>query len=320
MAVNCGHTGQPADRIQAVGLELVKIILFTLPYVITSSATNLEDRVTQVLEMTDIVASTPHTQETLVDPYPTDDVEQKPMACVNVLSILQKQLQNEASNGWPLSCIPRVYKPDVAIVDDETNGDADPKTAQKHAFPSIVVPEKVNPGPRALFPELYFSLFADQEVESVPPTSDIASSLIRDAVVDTINILDYNRNVAAKFLIELDCYWAPDTFVKRSTAFDKLKDIPEGKPRWKPEDVVVDAVFSQIMQLPKPERKLVYYHSLITEACKFAPAAIAPSLGRAIRFLFKGAETMDMELVYRYMDWFAHHLSNFDFRWKWTEW
>lgn len=29
---------------------------------------------------------------------------------------------------------------------------------------------------------------------------------------------------------------------------------------------------------------------------------------------------MDLELVYRFMDWFSHHLSNFGFTWKWIEW
>lgn len=274
----------------------------------------------ELLEKTDIVANAPHVLENLVDPYPTEDAEQKPMPCLSILATLQKQLQNEAANGWPLSCIPRVFRADTTKIEDGQNGDSETTGSQQHTFPSINVPENINPGPKTLFPGIYFSLFADQDVESVPPTSNIASSIIRDSIVDTVNLLDYNRNVAARFLIELDCYWAPGTFVKRSTAFDKLKDVPEGRSTWKPEDMVVDAVFSQIMQLPKPECKLVYYHSLITEACKLAPAAIAPSLGRAIRFLFRNIQIMDLELVYRYMDWFAHHLSNFDFRWKWTEW
>jgi nuclear cap-binding protein subunit 1 len=29
---------------------------------------------------------------------------------------------------------------------------------------------------------------------------------------------------------------------------------------------------------------------------------------------------MDLELSYRFLDWFTHHLSNFEFRWRWTEW
>lgn len=29
---------------------------------------------------------------------------------------------------------------------------------------------------------------------------------------------------------------------------------------------------------------------------------------------------MDTELIYRFIDWFSHHLSNFGFTWKWAEW
>jgi nuclear cap-binding protein subunit 1 len=108
--------------------------------------------------------------------------------------------------------------------------------------------------------------------------------------------------------------------VKRATPFDRLRDIEGDRSTWKPEDVAVDAVFSQLFQLPFPEHKLVYYHSVLTEACKIAPAAIAPSLGRAIRYLYRSVDSMDLELSYRFMDWFAHHLSNFGFTWKWTEW
>lgn len=231
--------------------------------------------------------------------------------------MLQQQLQAEAAAGWKLSCIPRLFHHTPGSDADGADSTATPS---KHPFPPIVVPTTVNPGPGPLFPEIYFSLFADQDVESVPPTSDVAASLLRDAITDTINILDFNRNATAKFLTDVDCYWADGTFVKRATAFDKLRDVPPGRSTWKPEDVVIDAVFSQIFQLPTPEHKLVYYHSVITESCKIAPAAVAPSLGRAIRFLFRNIDVMDMELAYRYMDWFSHHLSNFEFRWKWTEW
>ena len=118
----------------------------------------------------------------------------------------------------------------------------------------------------------------------------------------------------------MDCYWSADTFVKRATPFDRLKDVQNGTSTWKTEDLAVDAIFSQLLKLPNAGHKLVYYHSMITETCKIAPAAIAPSLGRAIRFLYRNLNVMDQELTYRFMDWFSHHLSNFDFRWKWVEW
>ena len=279
-----------------------------------SSATGFEEQALALLEKTDIIASTPHALEALVDPYPGNE-EMNVHDPQSMLGLLQKQLQKEADHAWVLSCIPRPWK-----VSASDNGVDPLKSAPKHAIPSIDVPSPAAPGIRPRLPEIYFSAYTDQEIETVPPVSDVASSILRDSIVDTINILDYNRNATAKFLIELDCYFASETFVKRATPFDKLREVAGERSTWKPEDVAVDAVFSQLFQLPLPEHKLVYYHSVLTEACKIAPAAIAPSLGRAIRFLYKSIDAMDMELEYRFMDWFSHHLSNFGFTWKWTEW
>lgn len=301
--------------LQVLGIEFVKIILLTIPYLMISGVTGLEQRVAELLEKTDIVASAPHPLDSLVDPFTTDDQEERPMACPSVLSILQKQLQSEAGNGWQLSFMPRI------LVDLAAKAAAEESAAPaKFDFPNVVLPEKLNPGERTLFPEVYFSIFADQDIESVAPTSHLASSVIRDVMVDTMNLLEYNRIEVAKFLISVDSFFAPKTFVKRATAYDKLKTIPEGESTWKPEDMLIDAAFSQIMQLPEPEHRFVYYHSVIFAATQQSPSAIAPSLGRAIRYLYRNLRVLDMELGYRYMDWFSHHVSNFDFRWKWTEW
>jgi nuclear cap-binding protein subunit 1 len=279
-----------------------------------SSATGFEEHALALLDKTDIIASTPHAIEALVDPYPGNGEESfhEPQS---VIGLLQKQLQTEAGQSWQLACIPRAWK-----VAKAEGPEAAPTDGPKHALPPIEVPSPVSPGTRSKFPEIYFSVYADQDIETVPSTSSVASSIVRDSLVDTINILDFNRNATAKFLIDLDCYFSPNTFVKRATPFDKLRDIDGDRSTWKPEDVAVDAVFSQLLLLPAPEHKLVYYHSVLTEACKIAPAAIAPSLGRAIRYLYKNVDYMDLELEYRFMDWFAHHLSNFGFTWKWTEW
>jgi len=299
---------------QTIGPELVKIILFTIPYIMSSSATDAHEKASSMVDNAEIISGEPHVLQSLVDPYPGNGKEAADVP-TGVLNLLQKQLQHEASSGWTLACLPRAWK---VVLEP---GAEDPLAiAPKHSLPAIVIPDIVNAGPRPLFPELYFSVYADQELETVPPTSNIASCLLRDALVDTINILDYNRNATARFLIDIDCYFAPGTFVKRATPFDRLRDVEGDRSTWKPEDVAVDAVFSQLFQLPSPEHKLVYYHSVLTEACKIAPAAIAPSLGRAIRWLYRSVDSMDLELSYRFMDWFSHHLSNFGFTWKWTEW
>ena len=276
-----------------------------------SSATGLEEQASALLEKTDIIASTPHALEALVDPYPGNE-EINSHEPESIISILQRQLQTESGQGWTLACIPRPWKTDGMVSTLEG--------ALKHAVPEIKIPSPVSSGSQTRLPEIYFSTYADLDIETVPSTENIASSVLRDSLIDTINILNFNRNATAKFLVDVDCYFAPGTFVKRATPFDKLREVAGERSTWKPEDVAVDAVFSQLFQLPDPEHKLVYYHSVLTEACKIAPAAVAPSLGRAIRFLYRHIDAMDLELEYRFMDWFAHHLSNFGFTWKWTEW
>jgi nuclear cap-binding protein subunit 1 len=295
---------------------LVKIILLTIPYILAASPEESQQKAAALMDKTEVIAGEPHVMQSLIDPYVSDENEETPSSSMSVIGVLQKQLQAEAANGWKLACLPRPWKMPM----EEVEATERLENAPKHSLPPIKVPETVLAGPRPLFPEVFFSVFTNQEIESTPPDTDIAASLIRDGLSDTINALDFNRNVTAKFLIDLDCFFAEGTFVKRATPFDRLKDVEPGKSTWKPEDVAVDTVFSQIFQLPAPEHKVVYYHSVLTEACKLAPAAIAPSLGRAIRYLYRATSRMDLELNHRFIDWFSHHLSNFGFTWKWTEW
>ncbi|KAI0598014.1 MIF4G like-domain-containing protein [Biscogniauxia sp. FL1348] len=308
---------QTASSDDTIGTELVKIILLTIPYIMAAAPVEQwQQKAAELMDKTDVIASEPHALQVLIDPYHATEGTESPTANMSLIGLLQKQLQTEAANGWELSCLPRPWQMPLEEIEQQEKLD----NAKKHTLPSISIPEKVLAGPRPLFPEVYFSVYVNQDIESVPPVSSIASSVIRDALLDAINIMDFNRNVTARFLIDVDCYFAPGTFIKRATPFDRLRDIEGGRSTWKPEDVAVDAVFSQLFQLPTPEHKLVYYHSVLTEACKIAPAAIAPSLGRAIRYSYQNTYRLDLELCYRFLDWFTHHLSNFGFMWKWTEW
>ncbi|KAJ5902477.1 hypothetical protein N7495_003005 [Penicillium taxi] len=308
---------QTASSEDLIGMELVKVILFVIPYVMSSPASGFEVQASALLEKTGIIASTPHALVELVKSFNPN--EESSETEPNVISLMQTQLQGEANQGWALKCLPRPWK-GVQEIEKVEDGLKLFEPVNKIPFPQINIPSPVPNGPRTLFPEVYLSVYADQEIDTVPSTSDIASSLLRDALVDTINLLDFNRVAVAKYLIDVDCYFTPYTFVKRATPFDRMRDLVKEGQAWKSEDVAVDAVLSLLYQLPAPAHKLVYYHALLTECCKIAPAAIAPSLGRAIRFLYNNLETMDLELSSRFLDWFAHHLSNFGFTWKWSEW
>lgn len=294
-------------------MELVKIILYTVAYTMSSSAVGFDEEATQLLGKTEILVSERHALVAMVDPFDPTSQRDRPEA-QSALALFQQLLQQESQRGWEFACLPKPWKSAP-----ETEDEVPLASAQKHAFPSIVVPATMPSGRNPIYPEVYFSVYQGQDLETVPPETDITAFLVRDTLTDTINALDFNRNASAKFLIELDCYFALNTFVKRGTPFDKLRSLGLDKT-WKPEDVAVEAAFSQLFQLPAPEHKLVYYHSVLTEACKIAPAAIAPSLGRAIRYMYRNVDRLDLEIVQRFLDWFAHHLSNFGFTWKWTEW
>ncbi|BFZ55104.1 Nuclear cap-binding protein subunit 1 [Savitreella phatthalungensis] len=165
--------------------------------------------------------------------------------------------------------------------------------------------------------QAWLSVFQDQRIESVPSVHETAASVLRDLVGDILRATVLNRHEAARFLIDLECYLEPGSFVLRGTPLDKID--PTG-PSLKAEDVVVDAIFGCLLRLPEPVHKCVYYHSVLTELCKIVPQAIAPTFGRVIRFLYSSLETLDPELTVRFGHWFTHHLSNFGFNWKWQDW
>jgi nuclear cap-binding protein subunit 1 len=225
---------------------------------------------------------------------------------LNIGAHLNSETEDEFSG---LRCLPTPWE-DV------------PESGNAHPLPDLVLPNEFPVEKEKLYPDMYFSVFADQPIETVPPPADLASTLFRDTIVDTINILDCNRLSVSRLLIEVDCFFNPKAFIKRATPYDRVADVADADDAstWKPEDVAVDAIFSQLFRLPTPVHKLVYYHSILTELCKLAPAAIAPSLGRAIRFMYRNLEIIDIELINRFVDWFSHHLSNFGYTWKWTEW
>lgn len=283
-----------------------------------SSATDCESLAASLLDKTGVIASEDQDPEllkylSLVDPFPSSDATA--VSHESALVLLQKHMLEESKRNWLLPCLPRPWKISQPAGEEDALA-----SAQKHPLPTLELPTPLQIGPRQIFPEIYFSVYADQDIDTVPPSSDPGALLIRDALSDAINIAHFNRNHVAKVLIDADCYFAPDTFVKRATAFDKIREVAGDKSTWKPEDIIVDASFAQLLRLPTPEHKPVFYHSVLTESCKLAPAAVAPSLGRAIRYLYRNVDRMDLDIANRFLDWFAHHLSNFGFTWKWTEW
>lgn len=122
----------------------------------------MKEQASELLTKTDIIASAPREVETIVNPY-VSNINRVAPQLHGAVYLLQKQLQAEAEDGWKLEILPRLFKPKESDV--EENQDSETSASSKHPFPSITIPQSINPGPRPLFPEVYFSLYADQDVE-----------------------------------------------------------------------------------------------------------------------------------------------------------
>lgn len=73
--------------------------------------------------------------------------------------------------------------------------------------------------------------------------------------------------------------------------------------------------------LPQSSQAQIYYDSLITEVCKLSPSTVGPAVGKSIRKLYSSlTDGLDVEIARRFSEWFAIHMSNFNFQWVWKEW
>lgn len=194
-----------------------------------------------------------------------------------------------------------------------------PKDFEKHEIPSISLPEQIISTDSSFIPEMHLKFFVNPQVETTPPLDVVQSTIIRDLLTDLLVNLNFNRLEAARQLFWFDAFLRPGVFCPAETSLEKIAQIRNGST-WKPEDVAVETVLACLFKLPKPDVKPVYFHSVLIEACLIAPHAVAPVFGRAIRFLYANLEHMDVQSMYYFADWFAHHLSNFAFTWKWREW
>ncbi|KAK4484935.1 hypothetical protein RD792_007540 [Penstemon davidsonii] len=86
------------------------------------------------------------------------------------------------------------------------------------------------------------------------------------------------------------------------------------------EYIMAETIFSQILLLPHPPFKPIYYTLVIMDLCKALPGAFPAVIAGAVRALFDKIADLDMECRTRLILWFSHHLSNFQFIWPWEEW
>ncbi|EPY52172.1 nuclear cap-binding complex large subunit [Schizosaccharomyces cryophilus OY26] len=290
------------------GDQILKIILINIPYYCTAS--KHPDRNTLVGDWIQRCASYVESRKPLLqqvkNPFSNSEeyVEEE-------LDLLFRQTILEKENGLQFSYLPRpweAFESDLAQVS--------PVSLKTFEWNPSITEEQLKPPYFRPFVELFHT----SEIRTTPETLNIASSIFRDVTADIINHLEYNRMEAAQILTDLDVYFTYKTFALRGTPVGELPKLDPEESRWKVEDIVTEAIFSELLTTAKPAFKPIYYHSLLTECCRVAPKILAPTFGRIIRFVFNISENLPLETFEKFIDWFSHHLSNFNFFWKWQEW
>ena len=83
----------------------------------------------------------------------------------------------------------------------------------------------------------------------------------------------------------------------------------------------LQTILSALFLLPESTHKSIYYIALITELCKAQPQSVGPAVGKSIRKPYALlADGLDVEIAHRFAEWFAVHMSNFNFIWVWKKW
>lgn len=289
------------------GDNFLRIILINLPYFIAANNDlGKKDFANEILDQCEIYVRHRKSSITLSNPLSIHDNLSE-----EELDLLYKQLILSRENDFTFPYISQPWKffesdfVHIVPVSPSIPEWTFQPTPQQNELPSF---------------KRFFELFNNFEIRTTPDASDVAASIFRDISVDVINHLEFNRVEAAQVLTDLDVYFTYKTFALRGTPVNELPNLDPSESRWKAEDIIVEAVLGELLGSQNTTYKPVYYHSLLIECCRIAPKILAPTFGRVIRLMYTMSSDLPLQTLDRFIDWFSHHLSNFNFHWKWNEW
>lgn len=212
----------------------------------------------------------------------------KPLEQKDYIDSLWSQIQDMKSTGWTERVILRPYRAFHSLLSN----------ALQHSLPLFTPPphtdDCVYPIPRVIF-----RLFDPSDIPegpALPGANTINRYLVEDCLARVLQVYLDRKDCAAQLV-----------------GF-------HAKSRFPYHYMIVEVVFSSLFCLPDPLNIEVFHASLLLELCKLQPGFLPQVLAQATEMLYERLDHMNLTCMERFVRWFSHHLSNFQFRWSWDEW
>ena len=140
----------------------------------------------------------------------------------------------------------------------------------------------------------------------------ISRFILDDIIYDIVRIFSHNHKECCRLLRDLP------SFLNQNYLDDGQYNIYAA---------IAETLFSEIVRLPRSQEPSIYYATLLGDLTKEDLSTFPKVLGRAVRILYSRLDDdqhvsggMDVECIRRLSEWFAVHLSNFTYQWKWQDW
>ncbi|KAI5428014.1 Nucleic acid dioxygenase ALKBH1 [Lathyrus oleraceus] len=239
-----------------------------------------------------------HTSDTGLSFFENDDEIERDLSNKDFLEDLWDRIQVLSSNGWKVESVPRPHLSfEAQLVAGKSHQFGTISCSNLPNLPSV--PSGVSFGKEKHEAELKYpqrirrlNIFPSSKMEDLQP---IDRFVVEEYLLDVLLYFNGSRKECASFMVGL-----PVTF--------------------RYEYLMAETIFSQLLMLPQPPFKPVYYTLVIIDLCKALPGAFPAVVAGAVRALFEKIADLDMECRTRLILWFSHHLSNFQFIWPWEEW
>ncbi|KZV27597.1 nuclear cap-binding protein subunit 1 [Dorcoceras hygrometricum] len=214
------------------------------------------------------------------------------------LEDLWVRIQDLSNKGWKADSVPR---PHLSFEPQLVSG-------KSHDFGPLNCPEQ--PNPPAEVTGISYGI-QKHEAELKYPRRMRSLNIFPSSKTEDLQPID--RFVVEEYLLDVLLFLNGC----RKECASSMVGLPVS---FRYEYLMCETIFSQILLLPQPPFRPMYYTLVIMDLCKALPGAFPSVVAGAVRALFDKIADLDMECRTRLILWFSHHLSNFQFIWPWEEW